>query len=109
LSPNKVCNIEQSKSRGPRQPDLSSLKSRSGGKSLPRNGVIEMEDPRCRIAAMEMEDPRCNGLLRGVVIEMEDPRCESLSYRVALEMEDPRCRRATVEMEDPRCKDLRNW
>ena len=50
--------------------------------------VIEMEEPRFRIAAIEAEDPRCKGMLRGVVIEMEDPRCKI----VAIEVEDPRCR-----------------
>ncbi len=77
-----------------------------GCKRLPNGGVIEMEDPRFRIAAIEMDDLRCKGLLCGVEIEMEDPRCKTLFYRVALEMEDPRCQRVTVDMEDPRCKYL---
>jgi hypothetical protein len=75
-------------------------------KSQSYEEVIEMEDPRCRIAAIAMDDPRCKGLLSGVVIEMEDPRCKSLFYRVVLEMEDPRCNRVTIEMEDPRCRGL---
>ena len=75
-----------------------------GCKRLPNDVVIEMEDPRCKIAAIEVEDPRCKNLLSGVEIEVEDPRCKSLYYRVALEMEDPRCKRATVKIEDPRCK-----
>jgi len=75
-----------------------------GGKRLPNDVVIEMEDPRCKIVAIEVEDPRCKNLLSGVVIEMEDPRCKSLYYRVALEMEDPRCYRVAVRMEDPRCE-----
>jgi hypothetical protein len=99
-----VCNIDQSASRRQRQPYLRSLNGAIGRKSLPNDGVIEMEDPRCKVAAIEMDDPRCKGLLSGVVIEMEDPRCKSLFYLVALEMEDPRCKRATVEMADPRCK-----
>ena len=73
-------------------------------KSQSYGEVVEMEDPRCRIAAIEFDDPRCKGLLSGVVIEMEDPRFKSLFYRVVLEMEDPRCQRVTVEVEDPRCK-----
>ena len=75
-----------------------------GRKSLLNDVVIEMEDPRCKIAAIEVEDPRCKNLLSGVEIEVEDPRCKSLYYRVALEMEDSRCKRATVKIEDPRCK-----
>jgi hypothetical protein len=53
--------------------------------------VTEMEDPRCKIAAIEAEDPRCKHLLSGVVIQVEDPRYKSLYYRVTLEIEDPRC------------------
>ena len=77
-----------------------------GCKRMPNDGVIEMEDPRCRIAALEAEDPRCKNLLSGVVIEVEDLRCKSLLYRVALEIEDPRCNRVPSKMEDPRCKNL---
>ena len=77
-----------------------------GHRSLPRNGVIEMVDPRCKIAAIEMEDPRCNSLLHGVVIVMEDHRCQSLTGRVTVEMEDPRCRIVAVKMDDPRCRNL---
>ena len=101
-----MCNIDQSASRRQRQPYLRSLNGAIGRKSLPNDGVIEMEDPRCKIAAIEVEDPRCKNLLSGVVIEVEDPRCKSLYYRVALEMEDPRCNRVAVRMEDPRCQSL---
>jgi hypothetical protein len=48
----------------------------------------EMEDHRCRIAAVKTEDPRYGSLLRGVTIEIEDPRCRSLE----IEVEDPRCK-----------------
>src|ERR1035437_7794290 len=34
-----------------------------GRKSLLNDVVIEMEDPRCKIAAIEVEDPRCKNLL----------------------------------------------
>ena len=77
-----------------------------GCKRMPNDGVIEMEDPRCRIAALEMDDLRCKGLLSGVMIEVEDPRYKSLHYRVALEIEDPRCNRVPIKMEDPRCTSL---
>jgi len=30
--------------------------------SLASDGVIEMEDPRCKIAAVKTEDPRCKNL-----------------------------------------------
>jgi len=70
----------------------------------------EMDDPRCKIAAIEMEDSRCNGLLNGMVVEMEDLRCRSLLYRAPKEMEDPRCRSTGTEMDDPRCRSLsRAW
>ena len=79
-------------------------------KRLPNGGVIEMEDPRYKTAAIEVEDLRCKNLLSGTVIEVEDPRCKSLLYRVALELEDPWCKRATVKIEDPRCKStLMTW
>ena len=81
----------------------------TGRKSLPEGVVIEMEEPRCKIAAIQMEDPRCIGILRGVAIEMEDPRCKGLLKRVAIEMEDPRCRHVGIEMEDPRCRNLGIW
>ena len=41
-----------------------------GCKRLPNDVVIEMEDPRCKIAAIEVEDPRCKNLLSGVEIEV---------------------------------------
>ena len=101
-----MCNIDQSASRRQRQPYLRSLNGAIGRKSLPNDGVIEMEDPRCRIAALEMDDLRCKGLLSGVMIEVEDPRYKSLYYRAALEIEDPRCNRVPIKMEDPRCTSL---
>lgn len=71
--------------------------------------VIDMEESRCRVAAMSSEDLRCNGLIVGVVVE-KDPRYMGLCYGTATEMEDPRCRIAVTEMEDPRCKGLnRAW
>jgi hypothetical protein len=68
----------------------------------------QMEDPRCKIAAVRTEGPRRSSLLRGVTIEMEDPRCSSLLRGVVLELEieDPRCRKLEIEVEDPRCKAL---
>ena len=85
-----------------------------GRKNPPDGVVIEMEDPRCRIAAIAIEDPRCKGMLGGVEIEMEAPRCMGLLRgvllnRVAIEMEDPRCRHVGIEMEDPRCRSLGIW
>jgi hypothetical protein len=77
-----------------------------GYKRMPNDEVIEMEDPRCRIAAIEMEDLRCRSSLNGVVIEFEDLRCKSLIDRVVLEVEDARCHRMAIKMEDPRCKSL---
>jgi hypothetical protein len=38
----------------------------------------------------------CKRLPNDGVIEMDDPRCKTLFYRVAFEMEDPRCQRVTV-------------
>jgi len=71
---------------------------------------LEMDDPRCKIAAIATDDSRCSGLLNGMVIEMEDLRCKGLLYRAADEMEDPRCCRTVLEMDDPRCKGLsRAW
>jgi len=76
----------------------------------PRGVVIEMDDPRCMVAAIETEDARCKSLLDGMVIEVEDFRCKSLHYSLTIEMEDPRCRRTASEMEDPRCRNLsRAW
>ena len=75
-------------------------------KRLHNDMVIEMTDPRCKIAAIVIDDSRCKSLLSGVVVEMEDPRCKSLCYRMVLEMEDPGCMRMAVKMEDPRCKSL---
>jgi len=82
---------------------------KSGCKSL-LNEVIEMDDPRCKIAAIEMDDHRCSGLLNGMVVQMEDFRCKSLHYRATNEMEDPRCGGNATEMDDPRCRGLsRAW
>ena len=81
----------------------------SGRKSLPKDVVIMMEDPRCKIAAVELDDTRCKGLIQGVAIEVEDPRCKSLSYRATKEMDDPRCASLAMKMDDPRCQSLRNW
>jgi len=64
----------------------------------------EMEDHRCRIAAVKTEDPRYGSLLRGVTIEIEDPRCCSLLRGIEIEVDDPRCRSLEIEVEDPRCK-----
>jgi hypothetical protein len=35
-----------------------------------------------RIAAMKAEDLRCKGLITGVVVEMEDPRCKSAAIEM---------------------------
>jgi hypothetical protein len=75
-------------------------------KSTFNSVVINMEDPRCRIAAIDAEDPRCKNLLCGVEIGLEDPRSMSLPFRVVIGMEDPRCRIETAETEDPRCMNL---
>jgi len=69
--------------------------------------VTNMEESRCRVAAMSSEDLRCSGLMVGVMIE-KDPRYKDLHYGTSTEMEDPRCRIAMTEMEDPRCKGM-NW
>lgn len=103
-----MCTFEQLSSCRSRQPDLSSLKRRSGARACSEGAVIEMEDPRCIIVAMEMEDPRCKSLHHGMVHEMEDPRCESMRS-MAIGMEDPRCRIMAHVMEDPRCGSLRMW
>ena len=79
----------------------------SACKCLSHEGITEMEDPRCKIAAIETDDPRCKDLLYGAEIEMEDPRCRSLLYSAPNEMDDPRCRNSATPMEDPRCWDLR--
>lgn len=86
----------------------------AGRKSLSDDVVIEMEDSRCKIAAIEADDPRCRGLLSGAVIEMEDPRCKDLSKDVMLrgvaaEADDPRCKIMAIEVEDPRCRGLHIW
>ena len=70
---------------------------------IPKEMVIEMNEPRCKIAAFEIDDPRCGKLLDGVVIVIEDLRCRNLGDRLVLEMEDPRCSRTAMKMEDPRC------
>ena len=67
-------------------------------------GVIEMEDPRCKVAAIEMEDSRLKGFRNGMEIVIEDLRCERLPSRVALQTEDPRCMHVVTVMEDPRCQ-----
>lgn len=59
-----------------------------GRKNRLNDMVIEMNDHRCKVAAIEAEDRRCLSLLNRVVIGMEDPRCRI----VAIEMEDPRCK-----------------
>jgi hypothetical protein len=71
--------------------------------------VIEMEDPRCTIAASEMEDPRCMNLCNGMVIGKEDLRCKSLLSSAVTEMEDPRCGTVAHATEDPRCRSLHIW
>lgn len=98
-------NIEQTATRRQRKPDSVLI----GCKSLPKDLEIEMEDPRCRIAAVEIDDTRCKSLIQGVVIEAEDLRCKSLGYRVTTEMEDPRCVSVAMKMDDPRCQSLCNW
>jgi hypothetical protein len=71
--------------------------------------VIDMEDSRCRIAAMRTEDLRCKGLITGADIET-DPRYRGLGYGRETEMDDPRCKSVVIAMEDPRCKGLnRAW
>lgn len=77
---------------------------------LPNNEVIEMDDPRCKIAAIGIDDSRCRGLLNGMIVEMEDLRCIGLHYRASNRMEDPRCGGTAHEMDDPRCRGLsRDW
>jgi CRP-like cAMP-binding protein len=60
------------------------------------DGVIEMEDPRCKNqfdgVEIELEDPRYKGQFNGLVVEMEDPRCKSPFNSAETEMEDPRCK-----------------
>jgi len=68
--------------------------------------VNEMDDARCKIAAIEMDELRGRSPLSGVAIEMEDLRCLGLSNRVALEIEDDRFSRLAIQMEDPRCNNL---
>ncbi len=97
--------IEQTASRGTCQRDS----VRIGCKSLPRDLVTDMEDPRCRVAAVESEDLRCKFLLQGMEIEVEDLRCRNLGYNRAVGMEDPRCNRVAMVMDDPRCQCLRDW
>jgi len=104
-SQDDVGNIEQTATRRQRKPDSVLI----GCKSLPKDLEIEMEDPRCRIAAVEIDDTRCKSLIQGVVIEAEDLRCKSLGYRVTTEMEDPRCVSVAMKMDDPRCQSLCNW
>jgi len=68
--------------------------------------VIEMDDPRYRVAAIETEDARCKSLLKGMGIEVEDYRYERLRYSVSIEMDDPRCKSTATEMDDPRCRNF---
>ena len=98
-------NIEQTASRRPRKPESVWI----GCESLPTYLEIEMEDSRCRIAAVELDDARCKSLIQGVVIEAEDHRCKSLGYRATTEMEDPRCASVAMKIDDPRCQNMRNW
>jgi hypothetical protein len=72
--------------------------------------VMDMEDSRCKIAAIEIEHPRCKEQWNGIVIETEDFRCKSLSTRKVIEIEDSRCSLTAMKMEDPRCGNLlRMW
>jgi hypothetical protein len=102
-----VRNIEQTILSRLRQSDSVWI----GCQSPPKDLVIEMEDSRCKVAAVESEDPRCKCLLQGVEIEVEDPRYKSLRYSAAIEMDDPRCKsmlsNAAMQMEDPRCQSMR--
>lgn len=69
-----------------------------------RDEVIEMDDPRYKVAASETEDARCKSLLNGMGIEVDDYRYKRLSHSVSIEMDDPRCRNTATEMDDPRCR-----
>jgi hypothetical protein len=72
--------------------------------------VIEMEDSRCKLAAIKGHDPRCTSLVDGVVIEMEDLRQKSLVDSMAIEMDDTRCFQTTIEFDDLRCRNMpRMW
>ena len=68
--------------------------------------VTDMEDSRCKIAAMEIEHSRCKELWNGIDLETEDTRCKSLLPRRTIEIEDPRCSLTGMKMEDPRCGGL---
>ena len=71
---------------------------------------MDMEDSRCKIAAIEIEHLRCKEHWNGVDLETEDFRCKSLATRRTIEIEDPRCSPIGMKMEDPRCGSLlRAW
>jgi hypothetical protein len=101
-------NIEQTADRNPGQSYLNAEEI-IGCKCMPDEMEMDMEDPRCKIAAMEMEDLRCRNTVDAVVICMEDLRCQCLRDHIVIEMEDCRCRSERTEMEDARCQGLRNW
>ena len=75
------------------------------------NGVeIEMEDPRCKIAALKARNSDSYNLLDGVTVGIEDARCSSLQLSMAGGIEDPRYARQDIQMEDPRCVGMfRSW
>ena len=67
---------------------------------------MDMEDSRCKIAAIEIEHSRCKEMWNGIDLETEDSRCKSLATRRTIEIEDPRCSPMGMKMEDPRCGGL---
>jgi len=68
--------------------------------------VVDMEDSRCRIAAIEFDDPRCKNSLGAAEIAMEDHRCIGLRRPAVTEFDDPRCRSTAMEADDPRCRGM---
>ena len=87
--------------------NLTSVRRRSGRTRQPAPCVVmDMEDSRCKIAAIEIEHSRCKELWNGIVIEAEDSRCKNLVTRRTIEIEDPRCSLTGMKMEDPRCGGL---
>lgn len=76
-------------------------------KSHSKNGVIGMEENRCKIAAACTEDPRCGYLLNGVAFELEDRRYKGFDPGLVIEIEDSRCNSVVIRIEDPRCHYVR--
>jgi hypothetical protein len=95
-----VCDLEQRAARRACKADLRFLLV------VANRGEIEMEDPRCKIAAVKAGNSDSYNLLDGVTVGIEDPRCSSLPLGITAAIEDARYMRQELRMEDPRCMSM---